>query len=104
MKRIRRRYLTVNIDFHGALTDKDLLDSIWKAIKQLFGEFGASQTGLALIDFDGEEKTAIVRVSLGALQQVRVAIASITQIAGKDAAVHVSVISGTLKSLRSKKQ
>ncbi len=77
------------------------MDSVWKAVKRLYGEFGASQTGLALIDFDGEKKTATVRASLGALQQVRAAMASITQIAGKGAAVHVSKISGTLKSLRS---
>ena len=102
MKRIRRRYLALDIDFHGALTDQEFLDSVWKAIKRLYGEFGASQTGLALIDFDGEKKTATGRVSLGALQQVRASIASITQIAGKEAAVHVSAISGTLKSLRSK--
>ncbi len=104
MKRIKRRYLIVDVDFHGALTDQDLVDSIWKAIKRLYGEFGASQTGLILIGFDGEKRTATIRVSLGALHQVRVALASITQIAGKEAAVHVSAISGTLKSLRDKKQ
>ncbi len=104
MKRIRRRYLTVNIDFQGVLTDQDFLDSVWKSIKCLYGEFGASQTGLALIGFDEDNKTATVRVSLGALQQVRAAVASITRISGKEAAVHVSAISGTLKSLRSKKQ
>ncbi len=102
MKRIRRRYLTVNIDFYGALTDQDFLDSVWKAVKRMYGEFGASQTGLSLIDFNGEKKTSTFRVSLPALQQVRAAIASITQIAGKEAAVHVSAISGTLKALRSK--
>jgi RNase P/RNase MRP subunit POP5 len=68
----------------------------------LYGEYGASQTGLALVDFNEEEKTAIIRVSLITLQQVRAAIASITRIAGKDAAIHVVAVSGTIKSLRDK--
>lgn len=102
MKRVKRRYLAVQIDFEGALSQLDFLDAVWAAVKRLFGEFGASQTGLALIDFDEESGTSIIRVSLATLQQVRAAIASITRISGKDAAIHVIAVSGTIKSLREK--
>ena len=102
MKRVKRRYLAVQIDFDGALSQLDFLDAVWAAVKRLFGEFGASQTGLALIDFNEESRTSIIRVSLATLQQVRAAIASITRISGKDAAVHVIAVSGTVKSLREK--
>jgi RNase P/RNase MRP subunit POP5 len=44
----------------------------------------------------------MIRVSLVALQQVRAALVSITRISGKDAAVHVKSVSGTIKSLREK--
>ena len=102
LKRVKRRYLAVQIDFDGALNQLDFLDAVWAAVKRLFGEFGASQTGLALIDFNEESRTSIIRVSLATLQQVRAAIASITRISGKDAAMHVIAISGTVKSLREK--
>ena len=102
LKRVKRRYLALRIDFDGALNERDFLDAIWAAITRLYGEYGASQTGLALLHFDEEQKTAMIRVSLVALQQVRAALVSITRISGKDAAVHVRAVSGTVKSLREK--
>ena len=102
MKRIKHRYLAVEVDFEGMLIQRDFFDAVWASVTRLYGEFGASKTGLALIDFDEEERTAIIRVSLAMLQQVRAATASITRIAGREAAVHVRAISGTLKSLRDK--
>ncbi len=101
MKRVKRRYLAVQVDIEGKLSQREFLDAVWKAIMQLFGEYGASQTGLTLIDFNEDSKTGIIRVSLVTLQQVRAALASITHISGKDAAIHVTGISGTIKSLRS---
>jgi RNase P/RNase MRP subunit POP5 len=94
--------LALQVDFDGALSERDLLDAIWAAITRLYGEYGASQTGLALLHFDEEQRTAMIRVSLVALQQVRAALVSIIRISGKDAAVHVRAVSGTIKSLREK--
>jgi RNase P/RNase MRP subunit POP5 len=90
------------VDFDGTLSQRDFLDAVWAAVTRLYGEYGASQTGLALVDFNEEEKTAIIRVSLITLQQVRAAISSITRITGKDAAIHVVAVSGTIKSLNGK--
>jgi RNase P/RNase MRP subunit POP5 len=52
-----------------------------------------------LIDVDLERKVAVVRVSLAALGMVRASLATVTSIAGKEAAVHVLAVSGTLKAL-----
>ncbi len=100
MKRIKRRYLAVQVDFEGTLNQRDFLDAVWNAVTLLYGEYGASKTGLALVDFNEDSKKGIIRVSLTTLQQIRAALASITHIAGKEAAVHVTTISGTIKSLR----
>ena len=102
LKRIKRRYLAVQVDYEGTLSEREFLDAVWAAVTRLYGEYGASQTGLALIDFNEERKTAVIRVSLKTLQQVRASIASITRIKGKDAAIHLTAISGTIKSLREK--
>lgn len=102
MKRVKRRYLAVQIDYEGTLSQREFLDAVWSAVTRLYGEYGASQTGMALIHFDEENKTAIIRVSLTMLQQVRASIASITRMKGEEAAVHVTAISGTIKALHEK--
>jgi RNase P/RNase MRP subunit POP5 len=102
LKRVKRRYLAVIVDCEAAVSQRDFLDAVWTAVTRLYGEFGASQAGLSLVDFNEEKKAATIRVSLRTLQQVRASIASIMRIQGKEAAVHVIAISGTIKSLREK--
>ena len=102
MKRVKRRYLAVQIDSDGAPSRKEFMDTVWSAVTQLYGEYGASRTSLALIDYDAEKKTGIIRTSLVTVNQVRASLASITSVAGKEAAVHVLAISGTIKALREK--
>ena len=78
------------------------MKTVWDAIIQLFGEHGASQTDLALIKYNPERNCAIVRCSHKALELVKASIASITEINGKPAAIHIQRVSGTLKALRKK--
>jgi RNase P/RNase MRP subunit POP5 len=102
LKRVKHRYLLLQVDSDSSFAEREFLDALWDAITRLYGEHGASQTGLALVIFDEEKKTAVIRVALPTLQHVRAAITSITRIAGKEAAVHVTAISGTVKSLHEK--
>jgi len=68
----------------------------------LFGEYGASLTDLRLIEYDAENMQAILRCSHKALPLVRASIPCVTKIGKNPAAIHIQVISGTLKSLRRK--
>ncbi len=99
MKRVKRRYLALQIEGDAVPAEREFIDAVWAAITKLYGEVGASLTGLALIDFDVERKVAVLRVSLAALNVVKASLATITNIAGKEAAVHVLAVSGTLKAL-----
>jgi RNase P/RNase MRP subunit POP5 len=78
------------------------MDAVWGAVTKLYGEYGASLTGLTLIDYNEEKKTAVIRVALAAVGMVRTSLASILSIANREAAVHVVAVSGTIKSLREK--
>jgi len=78
------------------------MDAVWSAVAKLYGEYGASQTSLALIDYDVEEKTAVIRTSLATLDLVRASLASITSVANREATVHVLAVSGTIKALYKK--
>lgn len=102
MKRVKRRYLALLMECSTPVNARELSNAIWDAITRLYGEYGASQTGLKILDFNEKKQEGIIRVSLVALQQVRASLSSITKIAGKESAVHVISISGTVKSLRTK--
>lgn len=102
MKRVKRRYFALRLDCEMLPTERELVDSLWSSISKLFGEVGASQTGLALINLDVEAKVAVVRVSLATLSMARASFAAITSLAGREASVHVLNVSGTLKALYSK--
>jgi len=91
----------VNIDSSQA-SKKEVFNAIWDSILRLFGEYGASRTDLRLIDYDPENKRAVIRCSHEALPLVKASIPCITRIGGRPAAVHIELVSGTLKSLRKK--
>jgi RNase P/RNase MRP subunit POP5 len=102
LKRVKRRYLALQVDSDGAPSRKEFMDTVWNSVAKLYGEHGSSLTSLSLIDYDLERRMGIIRTSLVTVNLVRASLASITSIAGKDAAVHVLAVSGTIKALREK--
>lgn len=100
LERIRRRYLLLKIDGEKLPDEKDFLNALRSSIIRLFGEFGASQTEVFLVEYNPEIKYAIVRCSHKSLSMVRAAIAAITRIAEKSVSIHVLLVSGTLRALR----
>lgn len=102
MKRVKRRYLALEVEVDGGVDSKELMNAIWGAILKLYGEYGASLAGLSLIEYDAARRLAVLRTSNASVSMVRTALASITKIADKSAAVHVLTVSGTIKALRKK--
>ena len=99
LRRIKRRYLALEIDSGEVFGSKELMDAIWNAVSKLFGEYGASQAGLTLINYDVERRLAVIRTAHTALNMVQAALASITRIQDKPATIHVITVSGTIKTL-----
>jgi RNase P/RNase MRP subunit POP5 len=92
----------LQVDSDDVPSRREFMDAVWGAVVKLYGEYGASLTSLSLIDYDVEKKTAVVRTSLATVNLVRASLASVTSVAGKEAAVHVLAVSGTIKALREK--
>ncbi|MGB9740875.1 MAG: Rpp14/Pop5 family protein [Candidatus Bathyarchaeia archaeon] len=92
----------MQIESAEKFSSKEFTDNVWNAILKLYGEYGASQTGLSLIDYDDDKQLAIVRVSHTALKMVRASLATITRISDKPASIHVLAVSGTIKALHKK--
>jgi len=101
-KGVRGRYLALKIVSEGTVTEGELTKALWDAVLRLFGEYGASQTGLLLVEHNGERKYAVLRCRHKALELIRASVASITELKGKPAALHVMGVSGTLKALHKK--
>ncbi len=103
MRLRKRRYLALKAEDGGSCTARNLFDTVWKTVFQLFGEVGASKTGLSLVHGVSErEKYIIVRCFHSSLNNVRAAVSAVTDIDGKQAAIRVVAVSGTLKALRRK--
>jgi RNase P/RNase MRP subunit POP5 len=99
LKRIKRRYLALEIEAVETFDSKEFMDTVWGAVTRLYGEYGASRTGLTLIDYGTKRNFAVIRASNETIDMIRAALASITRIGDKPAAVHVLGVSGTKKGL-----
>jgi len=99
---MRRRYIAVKIDAAQTIKKEEVYNAIWNSILRLFGEYGASQTDLRLVDYDPENRQAVLRCSHKSLPIVKASISCVTRVGNNAAAIHIQLISGTLKSLRRK--
>jgi RNase P/RNase MRP subunit POP5 len=79
-----------------------MLSAVQASVLELFGEYGASKANLKLTKYIPENKQYVFRCSHKMLEKVRAAITSISMVKGKPAAIHVKVVSGTLKALSKK--
>jgi ribonuclease P/MRP protein subunit POP5 len=102
LRRVKRRYLALQLDCEGVPGERELMDAVWGSVTRLFGEVGASLTSLALVSFDVERKVAVVRVSLVSLPSMRASLATVRFVGGRAASMHVLAVSGTLRALFSK--
>ena len=104
LKRLKRRYLAVKIDSAEKFSQKEFMDVVWGSLSRLYGEYGASRSGLAPIHYDEEEGLAVLRALHDEVRKVRAALAVVTKMNGKPVVLHVEAVSGTIRALRNKTQ
>jgi RNase P/RNase MRP subunit POP5 len=97
----RQRYIFFKIISDGEIEEYNLIRAVWRNLFQLYGEFGTSQTGLWLIEYE-KNQYGIIRTNISALPMVRTALAVIHIIEGKNCMLIVQGVSGTIKSLKTK--
>jgi RNase P/RNase MRP subunit POP5 len=99
LKRVKRRYLALQLECERVPSEREFMDAVWASVTRLFGEVGASLTGLTLIDFDPVRRVVVIRVLLASLLSVRAGLAAVTSVGGLEVSVHVLSVSGTIKTL-----
>lgn len=99
LRKTKRRYLALEIDSTEMIEAQEFIDAVWSVIIRLYGEHGASKTGLTMIDYNMESKLALIRITNAASDIVRAAVATMTKMGGKPVGVHVIAVSGTIRAL-----
>ena len=100
VRRSRRRYLAIYIEGAKPGGAKELEELIFSSLLRLFGEVGASKASFRVVEYDAGEGVAVVRCGHKHAGLVRAALAAITDVGGRPAALHVLDVSGTLRALR----
>jgi len=95
-----RRYLAITIDGDDAYSEQDISEIIQQSVMELFGDYGVSSIRPRLKEYDAEKRVGIIRCDRGHTREMRVALAIITKIGSRDAAIRVMGVSGTIKSLK----
>ena len=97
----RRRYLWIHVETEASLNAETLDASIESKIHFLYGVNGAVDINYRLIELiDGND--AVIRCNHTRLNQMRTALAHISEIQGKPARIDVKLVSGTIKALKKK--
>jgi RNase P/RNase MRP subunit POP5 len=94
--------MALEVDSSEVFSSKEFMDAVWNAVSKLFGEYGASQAGVALIDYNAERRLVVIRTAHTAVDMVRAALASIIKIQDRPVAIRVVRVSGTIKTLYKK--
>jgi len=102
VRNVRRRYIYAEVE-----SDRDVSESIFHSaldekVHFLYGVTGATAMNIRVIEWDDQNQAAIVRVNHNRLNEMRAAIAHMSDIGGVEVRVDIKRVSGTIKSLKSK--
>lgn len=102
VRSVRRRYLWVHIETDAELDRETLDNAIDAEIHFLYGVKGAVDINYRLIDYNSEPHDAIIRCNHIKLNDMRAALAHLSELGGGPARLDVRLVSGTIKTLKKK--
>ncbi len=97
----RQRYLLFKIITEGEIEERYLIRAVWRNLFQLYGDFGASQTGLWLVEYE-ISRYGIIRTNVQAVPMVKATLAMIRKVNGQNCILVVLGASGTIHALKKK--
>jgi RNase P/RNase MRP subunit POP5 len=99
---VRRRYLYAVVESEERFTEPRFSSTLEDKIHFLYGVTGATAMNMRVIEWDDERQAAIVRVNHLKLNEMRAALAHMSELNGAEVRVNVRRVSGTIKTLKSK--
>ena len=102
VRSVRRRYLWVHFETDTILDEALINMLIEGKVRSLYGVTGLVEMNYKQIEFLPENSEVIIRCNHDRLNEMRTTLASVTEIDGNPCRVDVKLVSGTIKTLRSK--
>ena len=97
--REKRRYLLFEAICDAEVGKHELQNAIWDSIYSLYGDTGASESRLWLVNYDSGIGIGVLRCAHRTVEEVRAALACIHSVDGVRTAIRVIRVSGTLKGV-----
>jgi ribonuclease P/MRP protein subunit POP5 len=101
--RERRRYLLFEVFSERAIDKRELLKELWDSLYSLYGDLGASESKVWLIDYQTTEGATsgrgILRCAHHKVEEVRASLACIHAVNDVRVGIRVIRTSGTIKGL-----
>ncbi len=101
---VRRRYIYAVVESEESIAESLFRSTLDEKVHFLYGVTGATAMNLRVIEWDDGNQAAIVRVNHNRLNEMRAAMAHMSEIGGAEVRVDIKRVSGTIKALRSKIQ
>ncbi|MFP4655914.1 MAG: Rpp14/Pop5 family protein [Methanohalobium sp.] len=98
--RNRKRYLAFELISEESVTREELIKEIFSCAGSLIGDLGSSECNIRLLSF--ENSKGIIRCNHNTTEKTRASLATVTNIGGKQAVIHILGISGTVKGATTK--
>ncbi len=95
--RERKRYLVFEVISEREIDKRELLEEIRDSIYSLYGDVGASESRIWLIDYDKKKDVGILRCAHNKVEEVRAALACIHSVNEARIGMRVIKIAGTIK-------
>ena len=99
---VRRRYIYAELESKANITEPLFISALFEKVHFLYGVTGTTAMNIRVIEWDDEKQAAIVRVSHIRLNEMRAALAHLSEICGAEVRVDIRRVSGTIKTLKSK--
>ncbi len=99
---VRRRYIYAELESVANISESLFVSTIFGKAHFLYGVTGTTAMNIRVIEWDDEKQAAIVRVNHNKLNEMRAALAHISEIGGAEVRVDIRRVSGTIKTLKSK--
>jgi len=102
--RDNQRYIVFEIVSKKEVAFENMVNVVWSASLQLFGEVGTSKFRMWVPSmlFDKARKKGVIRTTHDSVEEVRAVIASVKEIEGESVIFHVLGVTGTIRSAKSK--
>jgi ribonuclease P/MRP protein subunit POP5 len=98
----KKRYLLYELFSENKLLENEVHSSLWKTMKNFFGEFGCAENKIWLVSFNASSGKGILRCSNESIDAVKAAVLFLGSVGETRVVPKTILVSGGIKRLKEK--